>query len=156
MLSALIAFGIRCLMVALFLPFSALDKILNFGQAVEQAEEVIPGKWPATLLILGGLGVEIVMSMAVLTGVADRLAALVLAVYCIVTALLWKRFWMVRNFRLRGRRADRTLYWDFLKNLAVAGGFMLLAFGPDAEGAKHFFADPLASSHPYSAPGSTP
>ena len=156
MLSALIAFAIRCLMVALFLPFSALDKILNFGQAVEQAEEVIPEKWPAILLILAGLGIEIVMSTAILTGVADRLAALVLAAYCIATALLWKRFWAVQNFSLRGTNTDRTLYWDFLKNLALAGGFMLLAFGPDAESARHFFADPLASSHPYSVPGSTP
>jgi putative oxidoreductase len=32
------------------------------------------------------------MSLAVLTGVADRLAALILAGYCLLTALLWKQF----------------------------------------------------------------
>jgi putative oxidoreductase len=90
------------------------------------------------------------MSMAILTGIADRLAALVLAAYCLVTALLWKQFWARPRFHLKGRNADRTLYWDFLKNLALSGGFLLLAFGSNAMGVQRFFADPLASSHPYS------
>ncbi|HEY1615556.1 MAG TPA: hypothetical protein VGF97_17895 [Rhizomicrobium sp.] len=33
MLSVLIAFMIRCLLVGLFLPFSALDNVLNFRAA---------------------------------------------------------------------------------------------------------------------------
>jgi len=33
LLSIFTAFVVRCLLVALFLPFSALDKILNFKQA---------------------------------------------------------------------------------------------------------------------------
>jgi putative oxidoreductase len=74
----------------LFLPFSALDKLLNFKQAVEQAAEAIRSL--ATLRIVGGLGVEIVMSLAILTGTADRMAALILAVYRIVTAIVWKPF----------------------------------------------------------------
>jgi putative oxidoreductase len=152
----MIAFGVRCLLVALFLPFSALDKILNFSPAVHQAEEVIYRKWPATLLIIGGLGIEIIMPAAILSGIVDRLAALVLATYCIATALLWKRFWRVRSFDLRGKHADRTLYWDFLKNFALAGGLLLLAFGTDARTVQLFFAHPLASSHPYSAPRSKP
>jgi putative oxidoreductase len=43
-------------------------------------------------MIVGGLGIEIVMSLAILTGMADRMAALILAVYCIVTAIVWKPF----------------------------------------------------------------
>lgn len=156
MLSALLAFGIRCLLVALFLPFSALDKILNFKASVDQAEEAMPARWPAILLVVCGLAIEIVMSAAILSGIADRLAALVLAAYCMTTALLWKRFWTIRNFSLRGRQADRALFWDFLKNFALAGGFMLLTFGPDARSVQRFMRNPLASSHPYSQLRSNP
>ena len=149
MLSVLVAFVVRCLLVALFLPFSALDKIWNFGQAVDQAEEAIPNRKLATMLIVCGFVVEIVMSAAILAGFWDRLAALILAAYCLATALLWKRFWNEPDFLLKGARAHRTLYWDFLKNLALAGGFLLLTFGSDAAGVRRFFAHPLASSHPY-------
>jgi len=41
MLSILVAFAVRCLLVGLFLPFSALDKVLNFGDAVDQATQAI-------------------------------------------------------------------------------------------------------------------
>jgi uncharacterized membrane protein YphA (DoxX/SURF4 family) len=34
----------------------------------------------------------------VLTGIADRFAAFVLAGYCGVTALLWKQFWKPGDF----------------------------------------------------------
>ncbi len=88
-LGIVIAFAARALLVALFLPFSALDKILNFKQAVGQAAEAIPHRSLATLMILGGLGVEIVLSLAILTGIADRMAALIFAGYCIVTAVVW-------------------------------------------------------------------
>ena len=149
MLNLLAVFAARCLLVALFLPFSALDKILNPAQALAQAEEAIPERRLAAVLIAAGFCIEVVMSAGVLSGIADRLAALILAAYCLVTALLWKQFWTEPNFRLRGGGTDRTLYWDFLKNLALAGGFLLLAFGSNATGARCFFEHPLASSHPY-------
>ena len=91
------------------------------------------------------------MSLAILTGIADRMAALVLAVYCIVTALLWKQFWQSANFRLKGASSGRDIFWDFLKNLALAGGFLALAFGANLTGVQDFVAHPLASSHPYRA-----
>jgi uncharacterized membrane protein YphA (DoxX/SURF4 family) len=84
-----------------------------------------------------------------LTGIADRLAAFILACYCIVTAMLWKQFWRKRDFRWKGKSQGRELFWDFLKNLAIAGGFLLLAFGTDPEGVQRFLANPLSSSHPY-------
>ena len=69
------------------------------------------------------------MSLAILTGFADRLAAFILGGYCLVTALLWKQFWATPDFRLQGASQGREVFWDFLKNLALAGGFLLLAFG---------------------------
>jgi len=112
MLSVLIEFAIRCLMVALFLPFSALDKVLNLKRAISQASQAIPNRVFASLLIAGGFCVEVVMSLAVLTGVADRLAALILAGYCLLTALLWKQFWTKPDFRLKGASNGRDVFWD--------------------------------------------
>ena len=143
------AFTARGMLVMLFLPFSALDKILNFRQAVGQAAEAVANRSLATVLILAGLGVELFMSLAVLTGVADRMAALILAAYCVVTALLWKQFWKTPDFRLRGTSRGREVFWDFLKNLALGGGFLVLAFGASANGVEQFLAHPWASSHPY-------
>ena len=149
MLSILVVFAVRCLLVGLFLPFSALDKILNFKQAIGQAAQAVPSRMLATALIACGFGVEVFMSLAILTGIADRLAAFILAGYCIVTALLWKQFWKVSDFRLKGESRGREVFWDFLKNVALAGGFLVLAFGADASGVSRFVSDPLASSHPY-------
>ena len=150
MLTVGITFLVRALLVALFLPFSALDKVLNFDQAEAQAAQSVPHPL-APILIGCGLGIEVLMSAAILIGVMDRLAALVLAFYCIATALLWKRFWTVPGFQLKGP-ANRDLFWDFLKNFALAGGFLILTFGTDASGVRRFLADPLASSHPYGQP----
>ena len=77
-LSMAMAFAARALLVALFLPFSALDKILNFKAAVGQAAEAIPSRRWRGSRSSPGCGVEVVMSLAVLTGVADRMAATIL------------------------------------------------------------------------------
>jgi putative oxidoreductase len=148
-LSIVVVFVGRVLLVALFLPFSALDKVFNFRAAVDQASEAIPNRSFATVAIFAGLAVELVMSFAILTGIADRMAALVLAAYCIVTALLWKQFWKMPDFSLAGASRGRETFWDFLKNLALAGGFLALAFGASSAGFQNFLAHPLASSHPY-------
>jgi putative oxidoreductase len=149
-LNVVAVFLARCLLVALFLPFSALDKILNFGAATDQAGQAVSNPLFSRLLVLAGLCVEIICSVAILTGITDRLAAFILGLYCLITALLWKQFWAVPGFHLRGPNGHRELFWDFLKNVALGGGFLLLAFGWQASGAAQFFAHPLLSSHPYS------
>jgi putative oxidoreductase len=144
-----IAVGVRLLLVLLFLPFSALDKILAFRAAAGQAREAVGSPGLAAVLVGAGLFVEVVMSAAVLTGEADRAAALVLAGYCGVTALLWKRFWRPGDFWVRGDSRARTLFWDFWKNVALAGGFLLITFGTGAATVERFFTAPLSSTHPY-------
>jgi putative oxidoreductase len=148
-LSVVVAIAIRCLLVILFLPFSALDKVLNFKGAVGQASEVVPARKAATLLILIGLCVEVLMSIGIVTGVADRFAALVLAGYCIATALLWKQFWKPGDLWQPGASQGRELFWEFLKNISLAGGFLLITFGTGASTVGDFLADPFASSQPY-------
>ena len=155
LLSICIEIIARCMLVALFLPFSALDKVLNFKQAVGQASEAAANRGVATVLIGAGLCIEIVMSAGILTGVADRFAALILAGYCAVTAFLWKQFWKKPDFKLQGVSLGRDTFWDFLKNLALAGGFLMLAFGATAGGVHAFLEAPLASSHPYATPADT-
>ena len=148
-LSIAIAFLVRLLLILLFLPFSALDKILNFRGAVAQAREAASTIGLAKAVILAGLAVEVFMSLGVITGVADRACAFVLAGYCGVTALFWKQFWKPGDFWSSSTGQGRTLFWDFLKNFALAGGFLLITFGTDAGSVGQFFADPFSSTHPY-------
>jgi len=143
-LSILMTLLARLLLVLLFFPFSALDKVLNFPLAVAQAREATSHQAIAKTLIFAGLG------LGVLTGIADRFAAFVLAGYCLITALLWEQFWRQRDFRFRGKSAGREVFWDFLKNFAVAGGFLMIALGPDAASALQFIHSPFSSTHPYS------
>lgn len=151
MLSVIASVLIRCSLIALFLPFSALDKILNHGAAVDDAQAKVPSKALANVMIGMGLFIEVVMSAAVLTGWHDRLAAVILAAYCGATALLFKQFWTSPDFRLKGPSQGREVFWDFLKNFAVAGGFLILATGGTAYGVQHLIHHPLSSSQPYAS-----
>lgn len=147
--AAIAALIIRYGLVLLFLPFSALDKIFNFNGAVDQCGQIFKPKALAAFILLCGLATEIFCSLGVVTGVADRAAALVLASYCAVTAILYKRFWAQGDFWANPGGEGRTLFWDFLKNLSLGAGFLLLVVGTDGAGLKPFLNSPFASSHPY-------
>jgi putative oxidoreductase len=43
----------------------------------------------------------------------------------------------------------RGLFWDFMKNFSLAGGFLLLTFGLNQASVSVFLAHPWASSQPY-------
>jgi putative oxidoreductase len=138
---------VRYLLVMLFFPFSAADKVFNFHGAVAQARQIAPNKI-AVMVIVAGVAIEILMPLGILTGIADRAAGFVMAGYCMVTALLWKQFWKPGDFWHVGDSKARDLFWDFLKNFSLAGGFLLLIVG--ANGAVGtFLSHPFASSHPY-------
>ena len=140
---------VRYGLVVLFFPASALDKILNFNGAVKQAKQVFASNAVARALILVGVFVELTMPLGILSGIADRLAAFVMAGYCAVTALLFKRFWEPGDFWSAGDSKGRELFWDFLKNFSLASGFLLIVVGLDGHAWYSFVSDPLASSHPY-------
>ena len=140
---------VRYGLVVLFFPASALDKILNFKGAVKQAKQVFSANSVAITLILVGVFIELVMPLGILSGVADRLAAFIMAGYCAVTALLFKRFWEPGDFWASGESHGRDLFWDFLKNFSLASGFLLIVVGLDGHAWHSFVTDPLASSHPY-------
>jgi len=69
---------------------------------------------PASLAIPAGL-FELFAGLFILLGIFTRLTALLLAAFCIVTALLFHN-----DF------ADPMQQANFLKNLALAGGFLVL------------------------------
>jgi putative oxidoreductase len=148
-ISISLALAIRVVLVLLFLPFSALDKVLDFRGAVAQAQEAVQNKTGASALILVGLFVEVFMSVGVISGIADRGCAFVLAGYCAVTAIVWKQFWRPGDFWSSSDSKARALFWDFWKNLALSAGFLLIVFGTDASSIAQFLAHPTIGSHPY-------
>jgi putative oxidoreductase len=145
------AFIGRAGLVLLFLPFSALDKLLGFDRAVRQAQQVVKPRPLAAGMILAGLAVEIVCSLGVVSGLADRACAFVIAGYCAVTAVLYKQFWRQGDLWTDPGGQGRALFWDFLKNLSLGAGFLLIVVGLDGAGLAAFIAHPFASTHPYGA-----
>ena len=116
----------RLLLVVLF-PFSAIDKVLHWDQALEQANSsFLPG---GPVLLVGGLAVEIVAPVCIVTGWYSSVAALALAAFCIATAVLYQRFWAPGDFWAKGDSQARELFWEFLKNFGLAGGLLLVAMG---------------------------
>jgi putative oxidoreductase len=154
--AAIVSLIVRYGLVMLFLPFSALDKIVGFDGAVKQAQEVFKPRMLAIAVLLCGLGIEIVMSLGVVSGFADRMAALIMAAYCAATAILYKRFWAQGDFWAPGDSKGRGLFWDFLKNFSLGAGFLLIVIGTDGSGLRPFLAHPLASSHPYTSSQARP
>ncbi len=147
--SALAALLVRCGLVLLFLPFSAMDKIFGFEHALVQVRQVFKPRPLAVFVLLCGLAIEVLGAMGVVIGIADRACALVLAGYCAATAVLYKRFWAQGDFWASADGKGRSLLWDFLKNLSLSAGFMLLVVGTDGSQLQFFLDSPLASSRPY-------
>lgn len=138
----------RILLVVLF-PFSALDKIIYWDQALKQARSsFVPGG--AVLLILA-IVIEVVTPVCIVTGWHDRLAAFVLAGFCVVTAVLYHPFWTFADFWTPGVSKGRTNFWDFLKNLGLAGGLVLIVIVAAFAPATVVIEQPL-SSGPQAAP----
>ncbi len=147
----IVALVVRFGLVLLFLPFSALDKIWGFQHALMQAQQVFKPRALATFVLLCGLAIEIFLSLGVITGIADRACALGMAGYCAATAVLYKRFWAQGDFWANPDGAGRALFWDFLKNLSLGAGFLLIVVGTNGAGLRLFLDHPFASSQPYAA-----
>jgi putative oxidoreductase len=116
----------RVLLVCMF-PFSAVDKVLHWNAALQQANSSwLPGG--AALLVLA-MGVEMATPVAIVAGWHANWAALLLMGFCVATALLYHPFWHRGDFWARGDSVDRNHFWDFTKNLGLAGGLLLVALG---------------------------
>ena len=117
----------RVCLVVIF-PFSGLDKILNWGNALKQAESsFLPG---GAVLLMLAMMVEFITPVCIVSGWYDGFAAFVLAGYCVITAILYHNFWKYRRFWSPGSAGYPHL-WDFLKNFGLVGGLMLIVLGSD-------------------------
>jgi len=105
----------RVLLAALFL-LEGWSKVRGYGPAVAYMERFsVPG-----LLLPAAIFVELAGGILLIIGWQARCAALALAIFCIVTALLFHT-----------NLADRNQLLHFEKDLAIAGGLLVLAaFGP--------------------------
>jgi putative oxidoreductase len=116
----------KLLLVVLF-PFSALDKVVHWDAALAQAgSSFVPG---APLLLVLAIMVELGAPACIVAGWQERIAGLVLAAFCMVTAVLYHAFWKHRDFWSNAASPGRAHFWDFLKNLGLAGGLLLVALG---------------------------
>ena len=145
-----LALAIRIALVLLFLPFSALDKVLDFRGAVAQAQEAVSNKTTATALILVGLFVEVFMSAGVVCGVAgSSLRIRARRLLCADGSSLESSFGAPVTFGFQAPARRARCSGIFRKNLALAAGFLLIVFGTDASSVAQFFAHPTIQSHPY-------
>jgi putative oxidoreductase len=136
----------RFCLVVMF-PFSALDKIVHWDDALKQARSsFLPG---GPMLLVLAVVIEFVTPVCIVTGWHDRLAAFVLAGFCAVTALLYHPFWKFAHFWFVAGEG-RSHFWDFLKNFGLVGGLLLVVIGGAPTSASAVVGQPLASA-PYAA-----
>jgi putative oxidoreductase len=110
-LQAAVVLGGRLLLAAIFL-HEAWAKLTGYAAAVAYTEAFgLPG-W----LLPAAIAVELGCGLMILLGFQTRAATVLLAGFCIVTAVVFHR-----NF------ADRNQLLHFEKDLAIAGGFLVLA-----------------------------
>jgi putative oxidoreductase len=115
----------KIFIVAIF-PFSALDKIINWQSALDQARSsFLPG---GSVLLILAMIVEIVTPICIVFGLYAGWAAFVLAGYCAITGLLYHNFWVYPKFWKAGTEGHPHV-WDFFKNFAIVGGCIFIILG---------------------------
>jgi putative oxidoreductase len=107
----------RILMTLLFIQFGA-EKLANFSATATSFGSLglpVP-KLAACVAVVVELGFGIAIALGVLT----RPLALLLAVYTVVTGLIAHHYWSMSG------AAQMEAEINFYKNVAIAGGFLLL------------------------------
>ena len=120
MIKALDLFG-RVLISALFF-LNGIFKINNYEGTIGWMESFgLPG-----ILIIPAIALEIIGPILIVIGYQTRIAAATLSLFCFATAIIFHN-----DF------ADQVQLTAFLKNIALAGGFLFLV----VNGAKGFCLD---------------
>ena len=111
----------RVLISALFL-ISAFNKVFNLDGSMGWMESFgVPG-----FLIFPAIVIEIILPILVIVGYQARIAAGVLATFCLLTAFIF-------HFDF----SDQSQLVSFLKNFGLAGGFLFIV----ANGTKDWAVD---------------
>ena len=108
----------RVALAALFIP-AGLSKLTDVGAFAASLEK--RGVPLADVLAPLGAAVEFFGGIAVLVGVQTRAAALLLVVFTVVATFIAHRFW---EFDGAARQTQQS---QFFKNLAIVGGYFVLA-----------------------------
>ena len=149
-LDDLVWYGARVCLVAMF-PFSAIDKIWHWKNALAQtASDRLPGAKPMLIL---AIVVEFVTPICIVAGVYDRIAAFLLAGFCVVTAVLYHPFWAYPDFWIESDSSQaREHFWQFLKNFGLVGGLLLVVFAGNLAPAEAVLRAPFTSSRNAATP----
>ena len=126
----------RVAMSAIFLPsgFQKLTHVSGFAGSL--AQHGVPH---AAELALLGACVEFFGSILILTGTRLRWAALLMALFTAVAALISHRFW-----ELSDGAAQANQHIHFMKNIAIVGGFLAsFVAGPGVYSLDHWLAGRL-------------
>ena len=109
MANALDLFG-RILISILFF-ISGYNKIFNMSSAMIWMENFgVPG-----FFLYPAIAIEIILPLLLIIGYKARISASILAIFCITTAFLF-------HFDF----TDQTQTISFLKNIGLAGGFLII------------------------------
>ena len=142
LLDRIVPFLARLFLVILF-PFSGISKILDWNLAMQQAEaSFLPG---APLLVIGMI-VELAMPLLILVRVWDRVAAFVLAGFCVATAVMFHDFWNYTGLFSPGGGPALDHFWEFLKNFGLAGGLMFIMLDARPRPFSDFVRHPFRST----------
>lgn len=108
----------RILIASLFIPFG-IGKISGFdGTVAYIASKNLPLPQVAAA---GTIFVEVVVGLALLVGFKTRYAALLLALFTAVAAIIFHNYWAVPEAQVM---LQRTM---FFKNMAITGGLIAFA-----------------------------
>ena len=111
----------RILISALFL-INGVFKISNYDGSVDWMESFgVPG-----ILIIPAIMLEIIGPIMIIVGYKAKIAAGFLSLFCILTAVIFHN-----DF------SDQIQFTSFLKNIALAGGFLFIV----VNGTKEFSID---------------
>lgn len=112
----------RILISAIFL-FSGIAKVTNFsGMVAFMASKGMP---MPNVMIAGALIIEILGALCLIAGFQTRIASLVMFLYLIPATLMFHNFWAMQG----AMRGENQI--NFLKNLAIMGGLLMVAsYGP--------------------------
>jgi putative oxidoreductase len=112
----------RVALAAIFLVSGAAKLVDVAGTAAYMSSVGIP--FPETLAMFAGVA-EILGALSLISGALTRMGAFGLILFLIPTTLLFHDFWALEG------EAQRTQLVNFLKNLSIIGGLILLiSYGP--------------------------
>ncbi|WP_341675546.1 DoxX family protein [Niveibacterium sp. SC-1] len=112
----------RILIAVLFIP-AGIGKLKGFEGTVQYiASQGLPLPQVGAVV---AIVVEVLVALALLVGFKGRIAALILALFTLATALCFHQYWAAAPEQVMAQSIN------FFKNMAIAGGLLFVAaFGP--------------------------